>query len=78
MWLGVSSQNMHTGVIGVMVIRTAGWSNASFWQLPLPLSNPTLLTPVMGKDLENLVKKLSAPHTPEGAFLPECGKQTIF
>ncbi len=57
MWLGVSSQTMHTGGNGVMVVRTAGWSSTSFRQLPLQLSSPTLLTPVMGKDLEKVVKK---------------------
>ncbi len=66
MWLGVSSQTMHIGGNGVMVVRTAGWSSVSFRQLPLRLSSPTLLTPVMGKDLEKVVKKLSAPHTPDG------------
>ncbi len=70
MWPGVSSQTMHTGGNGVMVVRTAGWSSTSFRQLPLRLSSPTLLTPVMGKDLEKVVKKLSAPHTPDGKPQP--------
>ena len=35
MWLGVSNQTMHTGGNGVMVARIAGWSSASFRQLPL-------------------------------------------
>ncbi|XP_042591969.1 uncharacterized protein LOC109084930 [Cyprinus carpio] len=54
---------------GVMVARTAGWSSESFRQLPLRLSSPTLLTPVMGKDLEKVVQKLSAPYTPDGTLL---------
>lgn len=70
MWLGVPSQTMHTGGNGVMVARTAGWSSTSFRQLPLRLSSPTLLTPVMGKDLEKVVQKLSAPHTPDGKPQP--------
>lgn len=70
MWLGVSSQTMHTGGNGVMVARTAGWSSESFRQLPLRLSSPTLLTPVMGKDLEKVVQKLSAPYTPDGKPQP--------
>ncbi|CAM4548073.1 unnamed protein product [Leuciscus chuanchicus] len=65
MWLGVSSQTMHTGGNGVMVARTAGWSSASFRQLPLRLSSPTLLTAVMGKDLEKVVQKFGrySPHS---------------
>ena len=49
-----------------MVVKTVGWSSASFRQLPLRLSSPTRLTPEMGKDLEKLVQKLPAPHTPDG------------
>ncbi|KAK0152198.1 LINE-1 retrotransposable element ORF2 protein [Merluccius polli] len=41
-----------------MVARTAGWSSASFRQLPLRLSSPTLLTPEVGKDLEKVVLTL--------------------
>lgn len=55
MWLGVSSQTIHTGGNGVMVVETAGWSSASPRQLPLRLSSPSLLTPEMGKDLEKVV-----------------------
>ncbi len=55
MWLGVPSQTMPQAAMEWMVVRTAGWSSASFRQLPLRLSSPTLLTPVMGKDLEKVV-----------------------
>ena len=70
MWLGVPSQTMHTGGNGVMVVRTVGWSSTSFRQLPLRLSSATLLTHEMGKDLEKVVQKLSALHTPDGKPQP--------
>jgi hypothetical protein len=53
-----------------MVVKTVGWSSASFRQLPLLWSSPTLLTPEMGKDLEKVVERCYAPHSPDGKPQP--------
>ncbi|KAK0133469.1 Craniofacial development protein 2 [Merluccius polli] len=60
-----------------MVVKTVGWSSTSFRQLPLRLSSPTLLTPEMGKDLEKVVQKLSAPHTPDALVALELARYNI-
>lgn len=70
MWLGVPSQTMHTGGNGVMVVEIVGWSSTLPRQLLLRLSSSTLLTPEMGKDLEKVVQKMSAPYTLSGIPQP--------